>query len=702
MSIYQAPREKRLRAKLEAEAGAIRFVPKLESRALSLNNQPAAAALLRMLSERRQIVLEGPAGSGKTVLALSFALSDRMECAYLEAPAWLPDSSSGLDEFLIAAGCDHQRAIDALNRGTLALVIDAVDEAPWTSSGQTVLDALVRLSQQVDGRAGLLVTSRTSRQVPPLPSSRPAVTAALAGIAEEEVEAFLAHYAGGRTGTSEIAASLRTMPFPPTMRYSPLVLRQFAEGLSVENVPTNSVQLFERMAEFHIARECEKALDRSRPGVGSWQERYSSQDRHRALVTALAFGTGQAGRTLPEAELEEIVRSILEPTTFGARPMVELSTLMSQHPLVVVTYLGSSPDGQDEQYRIERPPDWARIGLFPRFLSSDLIGAQVQAVDTWHEAVPYHADFAPGWRWLDTSGRLDESLSTLEELCGTSEQARTIAAWLGAQVFSREIAGSIPSRLFAVMCALAAKFASPRSDLTEQLGLGVLVAGPLVLEGQAISLTRADQFVNFTGLSINRTDFIVGPGGPTSFLLGDCSLVGVRLDVQGPCSVEISRCYLEGFSASVAPMARLVVRGCLIDVKSTLPESTQGLESCDFVDASADAEILWALAEILRKLVQVGERPELAKKKTNVNEDHVYEGLVARYADAAKRTVGKMIGLGYLVRKPTGSVQRLDPTTKFDAAEASRFIARPIPRGAGPMTQRILSELGIRRATSQG
>lgn len=694
MGILQPIRQSSLADRLKRNAGEIRFLPRLISQEPSLNNQPARATLTRALRNRQQIILDGAAGSGKTVLALSLATnSEQIDCAYLEASLWAPGPTDGLNEFLLAAGCDHERAMQAYGRGTLVLIIDAIDEAPWSSSGRSAPEAVVRLSEQIDGKAGLLVTSRTSRQVPELPVQN--ICASLGGIDPSDVEGFLAFYSRSRTGVAGIAEHIRKMPFPDQLRYSPLVLRRFAEGLTTSNLPSNVVELFESIADFYIGRECQKPKSAgAQLKPGSWQAAYSERENHRALVSILVFGTGKSGRTVSEPEFERLVRSVLRPSAFGARALVELSTLMSQHPLVVVTYVPGKT-GHDS-YQVECPHDWARTGLFPKFLSYDSLNALMEVLDTWQEAIPHHEDYAPAWSWLEAAGRAEETLKVLLDLSSSPdpEQAKTVAKWLAAQMFSPVVPKATVSKLFSTVCSLAARFTPAKSDLSALLELASLVPGPLVFVDQDLKLTEEAQVANFGGLSLQASTIMVAQGGPRLIFLRNCSLLGVHLHVKNDCRVHLIGCYLAEFMADISENAKLTLENCIYDPKScSLPAVTYGLETSTPVSLGDLAESVWALAEVLRRLIVLGDKPELAKRKTNVNEHYVYGGLVSRFMDKATRILGIMEAKGYVLLKPTGPIRRVDPMGKFDACEAARYILKPSPAGSGPMTQEILRGL---------
>lgn len=689
MTIMQRYRLDKLTKRLDAIAGEVKFIPQLRSDNPSLDRKPTMAALSRVLAERQQVVLEGVAGSGKTVLALHMALSTNVrEWAYIEGGAWSPKKTDGVDEFVMEAGCDHEEAMKAYRRGKLVLIVDAIDEAPWSTGGRSAPEALVHLSGEIDGKAGLLVTTRTRRHLPELPAN--VSFASLAGIDPADVESFLAFYVGSRRGAVEIVDLLKEMEFPEDMRYSPLLLRRFADGLRMEKVPSNIVELFEGLADFHIGRECLKPGEEARAQLDpdSWQARYSDPERHRSLVSALVFGMEKSGREVLEDELEALINLILAPAYFDSRAKVELYTLMTEHPLVVVTYRGP------ETYDVECPHDWARIGLFPKFLSENSLAAQIGVLDTWHEAIPYHEDYAHGWAWLERTGRADENLKVLLELSASPEQAEAVGKWLAAQMFSPAVPKNVIDKLFSAVCQLAHRFASPESDLSERLNLTSLVPGPLLLSDQNLRLAEDSQVGSFGGLVLEQTSLTIADSGPSFIRWPNCSFHDVSLEVENDCKVQLIGCHLAAFRADLSPEATLVLEGCLYDPSTcSFPEQTIGLDTCEAVSLADQAEWAWALAEVLRRLIVMGERPELARKKANLNEHYVYGGLVSRYQDKAEVVVQKLIAKGYVDRKPTGSIHRLDPTGKFDAHEAARYMVNRRLQGAGPMTQDILSEL---------
>ena len=398
MSIYQRFRVEELGSRL-ARAGILRIWPQLTSSDPSLDHQPAVSALGRALSDRRHIVLVGPAGSGKTILSLQFATTDqRSTAAYLEAQRWAPAvGESMLTQFLTAAGCDVDSATKAFERGNLVVILDAIDEAPWRARGASIRDAVCQLSEELDGKAGMLITSRVAAYVPPLASAN--VTATLSGVRSEQIEAFLNLYSSSRRGISELADTLKRLPFSENIKYSPLILRLLAESLEAGDIPENLTKLFEKIADFHINRECAKvdALTKN-PRPGTWQHCYSNPLNHTLLISGLLFNTHEQRQELSEAEFSSAVSDLLGPTTLGAHALVDLSTLMAEHPLVSVTY---SPKEGADYYRIEAGHDWVRTSLLPKFLSDDCLTAQIYALETFHKTLPPPDDFVSAWSDLD-------------------------------------------------------------------------------------------------------------------------------------------------------------------------------------------------------------------------------------------------------------------------------------------------------------
>lgn len=693
-SIYQHVRYGLLSDRLQQAAAELRIWPRMTSTDTSLNGQPAAPALTRRLAEHRQIVLEGPPGSGKTVLGLFLATHDpNANFVYLEGQKWIPTNSRSLvDDFIIAAGCDHDRAQQALKAGKLSFILDGADEAPWRSGGAGALDFLPELSDRLAGKAGLLVTTRTSRPLPTLPAGpSPAV---LGGIPEDSVADFLAHYAGTRSGVSEAAASLRASTLRPEIKYSPLLLRHFAEGLATGDLPANPVGLFERIAEFHIKRECGKPSPAARPPASAWQAAYSDPARHRCLAAALTFVSDGTGRTIPEAEFREIAQTALDHPSFGAHALVDLSTLMAQHPLVGVSH--QLKDNGEETYHVRPSHDWVRTALLPWFAAEECFAAQVLAADMWHRALPHADDFVHAWSHL--GARAATLLAKLVDLASSPDQAREVATWLLLQVFHPALPSDFQGTLLTTASRLAGRVLAARCDPVSDFGVEPRLMAPMVLEKCSVSFDDEGQNPNMSGVAFRDVQVHLGKSAPSHMTLRRCLLDGTEFTIEGRTVLHLDACLLQSVRVDPGASGVVELNQCLVDQPSCrLGANVEGRETSRFESVGESFRTRLALAEVLRRLIHLPDptRLELAKKKTNVSDDTLYRHLVKKVGERAHGVVDQMVADGYLKWKPTGEVRRYDPTAKFDAVAAARFIVAPAAPAAtqGVMIQELLRKL---------
>jgi hypothetical protein len=691
--VYQPIKFDQLRAQLAKAIGTPRIWPLLQSDDSSLNNQPAASALPSRLGTLKHIVLEGPPGSGKTVLSLFLGTSERSpDFVYLEAQRWAPSTTGELfDDFLLTAGCDHKAAIAAKEQRKLVLILDAVDEAPWRTGGASALDVLPDLCQEIYGKVGLLITARTSKPLPPISTSH--ATAVLGGIAEDDVPAFLAAYAGSRTGVGEVAATLKQIALPVEIKYSPLVLRRFAEGLLGKDVPTNLIELFERIADAHIERECAKpSTGGTIIAPGSWQEGYSDPGKHRSLVAALVYSAGRTGRVFPESQLTSLVKDVLRPASLSARAVVDLSTLMAQHPLVTVAYV-SNP-GAEDTYHVQVAHDWVRSALFPKFLSEACFDAWTQTADVWYTALPHEDDFALAWGYLGS--RVGDVLQNLQYLTQNVEQSQEVAAWLLAQLFNPATDSKAKLSLWSAIASLAWSFVPIDGNVVQAVGFEDHSQYSPELVGLVVALEPREANFNLAGVLLDDVSLEFRAGGADQILLERCSLRNVRFTLTPQARIRLRRCVIESVNLEGGDASSVIVEGGYYDSsRCVFPQGTD-LSRTEAVAMAAQLYRHWALAEVLKKFIVIVDprRPELARKKTNIAEGNVYHGMVRQLRVAAEAVVERLINDGYMDRKPTGGVRRLDPTDKFDAVDATRLVLEPASdHHHGPMVAAILGKL---------
>lgn len=693
MRVYQQVKLVELQSQLRKLQGDTQFWPLLESSERSLHHQPPASALPSQLGSRKQIILEGPPGSGKTVLALYLGTSEgSLEFVYLEAQRWAPSHTRPvLDDFLLMAGSDHSRAVEALQRNKLVLILDAADEASWRTGGASALDVLPKLSEELAGRAGLLITVRTSKTLPTLAVSP--ILATLGGIAEEDVPRFLAAYAGGRSGVGQAVERLKSSNLPSAIKYSPLILRRFAEGLVLKKIPDNLAELFEHMGDFHIERECQKPRIVGTALIpGSWQEGYSDPLRHRQLVSALVYNSGTLGGTITEPEFQKFVERLLRPTSVSARGLVDISTLMAQHPLVAVSYI-SDPAGIDH-YHVHVAHDWVRTALFSKFMSDACFDAQVETCDSWHEALPHADDFALAWEYL--GGRTIKVLDQILHLTSTPKQMQIVSGWLLSQLFHPETFPGAKSAILSSLAKLAYRFVPQTANVINAVAFSPQHPAAPIIKGIEFHLDSVQQNGNLFGVTFDGAIFVVERSGPNYLSLKNCVLRNSEGRIYNDdCRLYFEGCFIESLRLE-ASRGQVKLAKCVYDPAHCIfPEGTIGLETCERADIAAEMYKLMALAEVLRRFVVVvdPDRPALAKRKTNISEDNLYHGIVGQIGDLARRIVEVLVNNECLDRKPTGGVRRLDPTGKFDAQQAASFINAPLSTGQGSMIVDVLSKL---------
>ncbi len=172
----------------------------------------------------------------------------------------------------------------------------------------------------------------------------------------------------------------------------------------------------------------------------------------------------------------------------------------------------------------------------------------------------------------------------------------------------------------------------------------------------------------------------VTPNGPKKITFWNSLFDEVSLVLQTNCEVRIVGSALA--AVRVRGVGQVVLDGCIYDpANCEFPtERVQGLDSCEAVPLAESMYKAYALLEVLRRLVTAidPQNPGRTRKKA-IAEDDVHRGLVRNYEDVARQIIRIMITRGYVQRRPTGGIWLIDPTTTFDACEATKFITRPGP-----------------------
>lgn len=193
---------------------------------------------------------------------------------------------------------------------------------------------------------------------------------------------------------------------------------------------------------------------------------------------------------------------------------------------------------------------------------------------------------------------------------------------------------------------------------------------------------------------LENVEVIVQEGGPSKLRFVDCLIDGVNFNIHENSQLELSRCYIPNLHISSSGEGRILMNECVYDKKLISLLENVEMNNCVSAEIDESIYIAYALAAVLGKFIHLNEsHPETSMRKTNINEENIFTGLVVKYRDIAGTIVSALVNGGYLSKKPTGSVTRYDPTGNFNAFEGAKFIMSPHPEGVGDMTKDILSRI---------
>ena len=296
--------------------------------------------------------------------------------------------------------------------------------------------------------------------------------------------------------------------------------------------------------------------------------------------------------------------------------------------------------------------------------------------------------------WSDLGDRMPEILRNLETLISTPDQLSAVCTWLLVQLFSGHMSDDAFPVVFSQAAKLAYRFVPESSDMVRACGLSENLPSQLSIMDRSIVLETPEQRGNLSNVAIMGSRITIEKGGPNSVQFVECLFDNVQFDVNGPTKVDLLRCYIPELHISLSEEGQLTLRDCIYDEDHVVLPKNASLVDCNSAKIKAKIYLAYALASVLAKFITLNaSKPETSMRKTNINEENVFTGIVAHYIDASRRIVAAMVRLGYLSKKPTGSVTRYDPTGSFNAHEGAKFIMSPHPQGVGPMTKDILSKI---------
>ena len=288
-----------------------------------------------VLSQSRRIVLEGPAGRGKTTTLIQLAQHARTTGTpfMVDLPAWtssrrgILEHIAGLPAFL-ADGLTATDLARVQQTEPFLFLLNGWNEIVESNSAQAN-DALRELERDFPS-AGIIVATRTHHLTPPLPG---ALRLRLLYLRRRQRAAYLK--ARLRTKSTELLARIDADPSLDELTRTPFTLSEVASLFEAgAEIPSTKVGVLAQVLYLQEQRDEHRNALQAAPNFG-WHTEHL-----KALATEL---TRRGAVTLPEADARTIVAAIardlahsgqIEPV---AAPTV-LATLTAHHVLELVDY----------------------------------------------------------------------------------------------------------------------------------------------------------------------------------------------------------------------------------------------------------------------------------------------------------------------------------------------------------------------------
>lgn len=295
------------------------------------------AGLHTMLSEGRRIVLEAPAGRGKTTTLVQLAELHRDQSALaflVDLPVWLASGVSIL-EFIARTPAFLAREIDvqvlARLQGAVqcSFLINGWNEVADAYSGHAV-QALRELERSLP-TAGVIVATRTHRIQPPLPG---AVRATLRSLSRQQRQEYLEQALG--KGAGALGAQLEGDRVLDELTRTPLILAEVTTIFQAGGrIPKTKARVLGRVMQ--LIEQAEEHRDQL--------ERPPLSGHGRDYLGALGVDmTSQGGISVEETRARALVHSVTcrlvaEGQIAGSpEPAMILSTLCAHHVLERLEY----------------------------------------------------------------------------------------------------------------------------------------------------------------------------------------------------------------------------------------------------------------------------------------------------------------------------------------------------------------------------
>lgn len=287
------------------------------------------------LLQSRRIVLEGPAGRGKTTTLIQIAERARSAgtAFIVELPAWTSSRRSILDYItgmpaFQAEGLTPTDLARVQQTEPFLLLLNGWNEIAESNSAQAN-DALRELERDFPN-AGIIVATRTHHLKPPLPD---ALRLRLLRLRREQRAAYLMARLGAQC--AELHTRIDADPSLDALTRTPFILSEVASLFeSGAEIPSTKIAILAQVHHLQEQRDEHRNALQTAPIFGE------STEYLKALATEM---TRRGTVTLPEADVRAVVAAVArELSQFGQIEQVGspavLATLTAHHVLERVDY----------------------------------------------------------------------------------------------------------------------------------------------------------------------------------------------------------------------------------------------------------------------------------------------------------------------------------------------------------------------------
>jgi hypothetical protein len=384
-------------------AAKLKGQPLLDLRAVRLERAGAEsqevfslAEIDNALAESRRLVLEAPAGRGKTTTLIQLARQARAgRTAFMvDLPAWVASGNS-LFDYLAGMPSFQARGIAATDIAraqaseSFLFLLNGWNEVAESNSAQAI-DALRELERAFPA-AGIIVATRTHHLTPPLPG---ALRLRLLPLLRRERGAYLAARLAAKA--PDLRMLLDAEPVLDELTRTPFILSEVA-ALFEASAPIPDTKIGVLGAVIHLQEEGEHRNQlQAAPLFGR------AGDYLEALATEM---TERGSVSLPEADARAIAVTVAtdlaqrKQITDAPQPAAVLATLTAHHVLERSDYPGVSFRFGHQQFQ----EHYAALGI--RALLLDLPDGDGDALRR------YTADYVNEPAWAEPLRMIAETLS---------------------------------------------------------------------------------------------------------------------------------------------------------------------------------------------------------------------------------------------------------------------------------------------------